>query len=228
VTPGGVLCVLSDAFLGSDILTREDLLDLDELALEGVTSEVDGLSEGSEILLVVTDTGIEVIVGDLGGVERVCGAELDCSGVVARVSLEDGPGEPVVVGGGVDTVAREVAAEVDRTTEDEEIEVIVFGDAGLVEHGSADTGGSVDATVSENGLVPALQALVLGTAVESAAIECNEIRGSFALYVDLVVVLKVGANTGKVNDDRDVKLLELFGGTDTTELEELGRVVGTT
>jgi superfamily II helicase len=77
VTPGGVLGILRDAFPGGDVLARENLIDLDELTLERVTSEVDGLVEGSEIFIVVTDTSIKVVVGDLRGVERVCRAELD-------------------------------------------------------------------------------------------------------------------------------------------------------
>jgi len=225
VTPGSVLCVLRDAFLGGDILAGEDLVDLDELALEGVTSEVDGLVEGGEIFLVVADTSVKVIVDDLRGIERVCGAELDGSCVVARMSLEDCPGEPVVVGGGVDTVAREVTAEVDGATEDEEVKLIALSDAGLVEHSGADTRGGVDTAVAENRLVEALQALVLGTSVESAAVECDEVRGSFALDIDLVVVLEIGADTGKVDNDGNVKLLKLVGGTDATELQELRRVV---
>jgi hypothetical protein len=73
-----------------------------------------------------------------------------------------------------------------------------------------------------------LQALVLGTAVESTTIECAEVRGSPALDVDLVVVLEVSANTGKVDNDGNVKLLELVRGTDTAELEELRGVVCST
>ena len=46
--------------------------------------------------------------------------------------------------------------------------------------------------------------------------------------VDLVVVLEVGADTGKVDNDGDVELLELVGGTDTAELQELRRVVCST
>jgi hypothetical protein len=226
VAPSSVLCVLRDAFLGSDILTGEDLLDLDELALERVAGEVDGLVERGEVLLVVADTSVEVVVDDLRGVQGICGAELDGPCVVARVGLEDRPGEPVVVGRGVDAVAGEVTAEVDGAAEDEEIELVVLGYAGLVEHGGTDAGGGVDAAVAEDGCLPTLQALVLGAAVESAAAECDEVGGSFALDVDLVVVLEVGADTGKVDDDGDVKLLKLGGGTDTAELEELRRVVG--
>jgi hypothetical protein len=144
------------------------------------------------------------------------------------VGLEDGPGEPVVVGSGVDAVVGEVTTEVDGATEDEEIKVVLLSDAGLVEHGGADTGRGVDATVAVHGRVPTVQALVLGTAIESAAIECGEVLGSLTLDVDLVVVLEVGTNTGKVDNDGDVKLLELVGGTDTAELEELRRVVSAT
>jgi hypothetical protein len=42
------------------------------------------------------------------------------------------------------------------------------------------------------------------------------------------VVLEVGANAGKVDNDGNVELLELVGGTDTTELQELRRVVCST
>jgi len=228
VAPSGVLCVLSNAFLGGDVFAGEDLVDLDELALERVAGEVDGFVESSEVLLVVTDAGVEVVVGDLGGVEGVCGAELDGSCIVARVGFEDRPGEPVVVGGGVDAVAGEVAAEIDGAAKDEQVELVALRDARLVEHGGADAWGGVDATVAEDILIPALQALVLGSAVESAAVECNEVRGSFALDVDLVVVLEVGANAGKVDNDGNVELLELVGGTDTAELQELRRVVCST
>jgi hypothetical protein len=228
VTPGGVLCILRDSFLGGDVLTREDLIDLDELALERVTGKVDSLVKGSKIFVVITNTGIKVVVDDLRGVERVCRAKLDGSCIVARVSLEDCPGEPVMVGGSVDTVAREVAAEVDGATKDEDVKVIVLGDTGLVEHGGADTGGGVNATVAEDRLVEAIQTLVLGTAVKRTAIECGEIRGSFALDVDLIVILQVGTNTGKINNDGNVKLLELVGGTNTAQLEQLGRVVCST
>jgi hypothetical protein len=39
------------------------------------------------------------------------------------------------------------------------------------------------------------------------------------------VVLEVGADTGEINNDGNVKLLELVGGSDTAELQELRRVV---
>ena len=111
---------------------------------------------------------------------------------------------------------------------DKDVKVVVLGDTGLVEHGGANTGGRVDTTVAENRLVEAIEALVLGTAVKSTTVECGEIRGSFALDVDLVVILQVGANTGKIDNDGNVKLLELVGRTHTTQLEQLGRVVCST
>jgi hypothetical protein len=228
VTPSSVLCILRNAFLGGDVLTRENLVDLDELTLERVTSKMDGLIEGSEIFIVVTDTSIEVVVGDLRGVERVCRAELDGSRGVARVGLENCPGEPVMVSGSVDTVAREVTTEVDGATEDEDVELVALGNTGLVEHGSTDTRGGVNATVTKDGVVVALQALVLVTAVKSTAIEGGEIRGSFALDVDFVVILQVGTNTGKIDNDGNVKLLELVGWAHTAQLEQLGRVVCST
>lgn len=225
MTPGGVLCELSDVFRGGDIRAGEGLIDLDELTLEGVTGEVDALGEGSEVLLEVTDTSIKVVVENFRHVKRVCRAELDASCVVAWVSFEDCPGEPVVVGGSVVTVSREVTTEVDGATEDEDVKIVLLGDAGLVEHGGTQSRGFVDTTVAQDRVVPARKALVLVTAVEPTAIECDEIRGSFALDADLIVVLEVSANTGKVDNDRNVKILELAGGTDTAEFQELRRVV---
>lgn len=42
------------------------------------------------------------------------------------------------------------------------------------------------------------------------------------------MVLEVGADTGEVDDDGNVELLQLLGGTDTGKLQQLGRVVGST
>lgn len=42
------------------------------------------------------------------------------------------------------------------------------------------------------------------------------------------MVLEVSANTRKVDNDGNIKLLKLVGGTDTAELQELRRVVCST
>jgi hypothetical protein len=47
------------------------------------------------------------------------------------------------------------------------------------------------------------------------------------LNVGLIVVLEVRSYTGEVCDNGDVELLEFLCGTDTTELEELRRVLDT-
>jgi hypothetical protein len=226
VTPRGILCILRNLLGGVDISTRQDLVDLDELALESVAGEVDGFGEGSQILLVVADASVEVVVGDFGHVEGVGRAQGNSSGVVTRVRLEDRPGEPVVLRGGVVGIAREVAAEVDGSAKGKDVVVVVLGYARLVEHGSAQAGRCVKTAVACAGILPALHAFVGVVAFESAAIKGGEVGFGFALHVDLVVVLEVGSYTGAVGDDGNVKLLELFGGSDTTELQELRRVVG--
>jgi len=170
VTPSSVLGILSNLLGGVGVLAGQDFVNGDELALERVTGEVDGLGEGSEILLVIANTGVEVVVSDLGDVERVGRAERNGSGVVARVRLEDSPGEPVVLGGGVVAVAGEVTAEVDGATEGEDVVFVALGDAGLVEHGGTETGGSVDAAVAEDGFLPAVNAGVVVGVAESAAV----------------------------------------------------------
>ena len=62
---------------------------------------------------------------------------------------------------------------------------------------------------------------------EVAAVQRAEVLGDGGLDDVLVVVLKVGANTREVNNDRDVERLELLLGSDTAELEQLGGVEGT-
>ena len=72
-------------------------------------------------------------------VEWVSRAQSNATSGVARVSLEDGPGEPVVLDGRVDGIAREVTTEVDGTTKGEDVKVILLGGAALVEHGGSRT-----------------------------------------------------------------------------------------
>lgn len=226
VTPSSVLGILGNLLGGVGVLAGENFVNGDELALERVAGEVDSLGEGSEILLVVANTGVEVVVSDLRDVERVGGTERNGSGVVAWVRLEDGPCEPVMLGGGVVAVAGEVTAEVDGAAEGEDVVLVALGDTGLVEHGGTETGGSVDAAVAENGVLPTVDAGVIVGVAKGAAVQGGEVRRSLALDVDLVVVLEVGSDTGEVSNDGDVELVQLVGWADTTELEELGRVVG--
>lgn len=148
MAPSSVLGVLCDLLGGVDGSAGEDFLDWDKLAAERVAGEVYGFGEGSEILLVVAGAGVEVVVGDVGHVEGIGGAKGDCSGVVARVGLEDCPGEPVVLVGSVEGVAGEVATEVDWAAESEDVIVVVISHARLVEHGGAKSRGSVDAAVA--------------------------------------------------------------------------------
>lgn len=226
VTPCVVLDVVGDFLGGVDIGAGQHLGGRDELAGEGVTGQCDGLAHGGDVLLEVADASVEVVVGDGGDIKGISRLQLDASGVVAGVSLENGPGEEVVHGGGVDAVVGEVAAEVDGATEGEDVPVALLGDAGLVEHGGSETGGGVDAAVAEDGGVVALDAGVGGVALECAAVEGAEVVLDLSLNADLVVILEVGADTGKVDNDGDIELLQLLGRTNTGKLQQLGRVVG--
>lgn len=160
VALSAILNVLLDVFLGLDVGTREDLGDIDELAVEGVIGELDGFVYSSKIGVVVTDTAVEVVVGDLRYLEGIGGLENDGTGVITGVSLENGLGEPVVLISGVNAVVREVAAEVDGATELEDIEVIA-GSRTLVEHSGGETGGGVDTTVAKDGSLPVIDTGVL-------------------------------------------------------------------
>ena len=176
VSPGGVLHVSLDVFLGSHGRTGENLGDVDELTLEGITGELDGFVEGSKVGVVVADAGVEVVESNLGHVEGIGGLEGDGAGGVAGVSLQDSPGEPVVLVSGVDAVVGEVAAEVDGATEAEDVEAVIGCNGALVQHGGGETGGGVDAAVAEDGGLPAIDTgvgLVVdakGAAVESSSI----------------------------------------------------------
>jgi hypothetical protein len=180
VSPSSVLGVGGNLLGSLNILARQDLGDRDELALEGVTGEVDSLSKGSEILLVVASTGVEVVVGDGRHIERVGRLQHDGTGVVTGVGLQDGPREDVVRGGGIVCVTGEVSTEVDGATEDEDIVVAVFGRTARVEHGGTETGGSVGTAVTENGAVVSRQAVIGCVTAPGAAVECGEVGGDFA------------------------------------------------
>jgi hypothetical protein len=228
VAPGGVLDVLLDVLLGGDVSTGEDLLDGDELALEGLAGESNGVGHGLEVSVKVANTGVKVVVDDVGHLERVRRAQSDATGVVTGMSLEDSPREHIVTGSGVEAVLGEVTTEVNGSTEGEDVELVVLGSGALVEHGSTETGGRVDTTVAEDRVVPSVEAGVRRGGTECASAERSEVFLNLTLNADLVVILKVGADTGEVDDDGNVKLLELLSGTNTAQLEQLRRVVCST
>lgn len=175
VAPRAVLDVVCDFLGGVDVRAGQDLGDGDELAGEGAAGQCDGLGHGSDVLLVLADARVEVVVCDGGDVKRVGGLQRHGSGGVAGVGLQDCPGEEVVHGSGVDAVVGEVAAEVDGAAEGEDIPVVLLGYAGLVEHGSAEARGGVDAAVAEDGGVVALHAGVGVVTFECAPIKCGEV-----------------------------------------------------
>lgn len=150
VFPGTILDVVLDIFLGGDVLAGEDLSYLDCLAVKSITGQFDGLIQRLQISFVVANARVKVVEGDVWDIERGRGAEGDSAGVVTRVSLEDGPGKPVVPISCIDTVVREIITEVDRSTEGKDIEAIIGGNGALVEHGSRETGRRVDAAVTED------------------------------------------------------------------------------
>jgi hypothetical protein len=230
VTPSGVLDVVGNGLLGLSVLSRKNLINLDELALEGVTSKANGLGQSSDVRLPVTGTSVEVVVGDGGDIERVSGLEHDGSSVVAGVGLEDSPGEPVVLVGGVVRVAGEVSTEVDGTTEDEHVPLVAGSSGRLVVHSSTESRGSVDTTVTEDRLLPAGNTWVVDRAslAESAAVQSRKVGWGLSLDVDFVMVLEVGTNTWEVSNDGNTELLQLICGTNTGKLEELRAVVCTT
>jgi hypothetical protein len=80
---------LIDILLRLDISTRENLGDINKLAVEGVTGKLDGFVEGSEIGYVVADTGVEVVKGDLRYIEGIGGLEGDGTSVITGVGLKD-------------------------------------------------------------------------------------------------------------------------------------------
>lgn len=228
VAPSRVLGILADGLGALDVRAGENLGNINELAGKGIAGEADGLGQGGEVGLVVAGASIEVVEGDLGDVERVGGLELHGAGVVARVGLEDGPGEPVVLARGVDAVTGEVATEVDGPAEDEGVPLVVLRGGALVVHGGGEAGGRVQAMVAQDGVLPALEAFIGWAFVEGAAIQGGEVVLDRALDRDLVMVLKVGSNTRRVDDDGDAKLLELVGRTDSAELQDLRGVVDAT
>lgn len=220
MAPSSVLGVVGNGITTLDIGTGKNLGDWDKLALERVTSETNGLSQSGKISIVITRAGVEVVVGDGRDIQGVSRSQGDGASSVARMSLQNSPGEPIMLAGGIVSVTWEVATEVDGSTKDEDIVLIALGGRALVEHGSTETGRSVDTTVAKDRLVPAVEASV-STFTESAAIEGREVRRSLALYVDLVVILEVGTDTGQVLDDRNVELAQLVRRSNTAKLQEL-------
>lgn len=225
MAPSSILGISSNILVGRDVRTGKDLLDRHNLTLKSVTGEVNGLLQGGKISIVVAATSVEVVVSNLRDIERVSRAQQYGSSIVTGMRLEDSPSEVVVLGCSVVAVAREVAAEVDRAAEGEDIVLVALGGRALVEHSRAKTWGSVDAAVAEDGGFPALEAGIRRGVAKGAAVQCVEVGGCFALNVDLVVILEVGTNAGQIDNNRDVELLELSCGANTTKLEKLRGVL---
>ncbi|PMB72600.1 hypothetical protein BM221_000014 [Beauveria bassiana] len=227
VAPGRVLCVLLNVGLARHVLAGEHLADFDGLAAQGVARDADGLVHGLQVPGVVAAARVKVVVRDVGHVERVGGAQAHGAGIVARVRLEDGPGEDVVVLGDVDAVLREVAAKVDGPAKEKVVVLAILRDGALVEHGHGEAVGRERAAVAKPRILPLVQTgIALAVEAKRAALERRKVLGHLALHVDLVVVLQVAAHAGQVDDDGDIERLELLAGTNAAELQNLRRVVG--
>jgi hypothetical protein len=156
---------------------------------------------------------VEVYVWD---VARVAGAEPDGAGVVLRVHLEDVPGEHVSGAEGFG-VAGEETGEVYGPAEEEEVFVAV-ADSRFLEDADGEAVRGVGAAVAG---LPLDEGGVAGE-TEGAFRKDGEGGGGLGDDGDLVVVLEVCADAGEVDEEWDVVFLELGGGADAGELEELG------
>lgn len=123
MAPGRVLCVVLNVLGALDVFAGKHLFNWHELVLEGGSGDANSLSQSLQVLAVVAGAVVKVVEVDLGHIERVAGLEEDRAGIVARVSLEDGPGVHIVVLRDVDAVSSKVAAEVDRAAKDEGVEL---------------------------------------------------------------------------------------------------------
>lgn len=136
VAPGGILDISLDLLLGLQIRAGEDFINVNSLAAESVTGKLDRLVESLEVGFVIANAGVEVIEDDIRDVERIRRTQGNLTRCVAGVSFENSPAEPVVLFSDVETVIREVAAEVDGAAEDEDVVTIIGGSGALEEHGS--------------------------------------------------------------------------------------------
>lgn len=227
MTPASILDVSFQLLSRIRPRTRENLVRPDRLLAQRLPRELNTLNNSLDIRPPVSTAGVEVVVVNLGHVQRVGGPKAHKTSRVAGVSLEDGPGPEVGLGNGGVTVARVVPVEVDRAAKDKRVEGAVRGGGGLGEHGGREAVGGVGAAVTEDGTLPFVKAGVVGGVEEERAVLEGVVgTGSAGCHRRLVVVLEVGADTRKIDEDGDVERFELVLGANARELEKLGRVVG--
>lgn len=228
--------------------------------LEELHRHAHALDHGLGVLVGVLlgETLVQVMEGDDGRVAGVGAGQLDRAGVVAGVSLEHEPRPPGLVVGRrrVGGVAGVEAGEQGREAADPQILLAVVGVAGRPDGAAEDLVGGVRAlggaqVLGVDVLGPAR--VVLGVQVRAVE-DTGEVGGVVAVHADFQTILEVVADTGEVDEDRDLELLEsaenegladektdrgdalpegggggniLFLGANTGELEDLGRVEGT-
>jgi hypothetical protein len=141
------------------------------------------------------------------------------------VSLEREPSPDTEILCGVSRVAREVTIEVGRNTTKEKIRV-AFRDRGVMEKAKGNTVGSVATLESANIILPVLVAGII-TLEECALLEKRELGWSLADDTDLVSVLHVAADTGKILDDFNTVGFKLLCRSNATQLQNLRSVEST-
>jgi len=228
MTPSLVLDELLQVLLGRDVGGRPDTLELaikrDEI-VEGRDTVRDTFVDSLEIF-VATDALAEGVEDNLGSIARVGRSQVDGTSIVARVSLECEPGPDAEILSSVSRVTWEVTVEVSRNTTEEKIR-IALRNRRVVEETKGDTVGSVASLESTNVVLPVLVARIIALK-ECALLEQREFCWGLADDTDLVSVLHVAADTGKVHNDVNTVRVEFLSRSNTTKLQNLRSVESTT
>ena len=206
----------------AQLLVRPDRLAGDELgggharAVRHPPHELDAPHDRVEILVAAGAALVEVAEVDVGHLRRIGRPQRDRPGRVARVGLQDRPGEDVSLAVEVARVAGVVALEARGKPEHEEVGPGHDRDDGAVARVRA-------LPVPPLGEAPVARLAVHGRG-EAAPVEQGEpVVAKLAHDAHLVAVLEVRADAGQVDTNRDPVRLELLARADPRELQELRR-----
>lgn len=217
VAPGLVLDPLDELLVGVVLLRRpEDVglaVDIGDI-LEEVLRHPNALDKGLGVLVggLGVHPLVQVVEGDDGRVPRVGASQLDGSGVVARVRLQDKPRPPGLVVGrrGIRREARVEAVEERGEAADPQVLLPVVRVAGRPERARE----HVVRRVHALGRAPVVRVrvarptrVVLG-AQERAVQHPREVGRVVSVHADFQPVLQVVAHAREVDDDGDTVLLE--------------------
>lgn len=148
-------------------------------------------------------------------------------GCVVGVSFEDGLGLEVGFGNGGVVVVWVVFVEVDWVVKDKCVEGVVWGGGGFGEYGGCEVVGGVGVVVIEDGMLLFVEVGVVGGVEEECVVFEGVVgMGSVGCYCCFVVVLEVGVDIRKIDEDGDVERFEFVFGVNVREFEKLGWVVG--